>query len=103
MIISLLFSDSVAVPGFPYGGMENWGLISYGPGRFLYTGGSSSTLNKERICRIIAHELAHQVSINTYFRTVRQQTSFWGLFAIFKHRQFRNKELKVHFNKNIVA
>ncbi|XP_072035872.1 aminopeptidase N-like isoform X2 [Amphiura filiformis] len=52
--------DSIALPGFPYGGMENWGLISYKPSRFLYKESVSPARNKEGICSIVAHELAHQ-------------------------------------------
>lgn len=41
--------------------MENWGLVTYQEGVLLYEEGVTSTLAKERIASIIAHELAHQV------------------------------------------
>lgn len=43
--------------------MENWGLVTYQEGALLYEEGVSSMLHKEGISTIIAHELAHQVSL----------------------------------------
>ncbi|KAK0167905.1 hypothetical protein PV327_001760 [Microctonus hyperodae] len=51
---------SLAVPKLSAGAMENWGLVIYTEKEFLYTENVSSTLQKENVVGIIAHELAHQ-------------------------------------------
>lgn len=53
--------DSVAVPDFAAGAMENWGLILYRETAFLYDPKVSSESNKKRVCTVVAHEVAHQV------------------------------------------
>ncbi|XP_014675061.1 PREDICTED: aminopeptidase N-like [Priapulus caudatus] len=53
-------SDSVAVPDFAAGAMENWGLIIYRETSFLYDPLVSSESNKKRVCTVVAHEIAHQ-------------------------------------------
>eukprot|EP00057_Strongylocentrotus_purpuratus_P017247 XP_011671721.1 PREDICTED: aminopeptidase N [Strongylocentrotus purpuratus] len=52
--------DMIAIPDFAAGAMENWGLITYRESALLYTPGVSSSSNKQRVCAIVAHELAHQ-------------------------------------------
>ncbi|XP_050293862.1 aminopeptidase Ey-like [Anthonomus grandis grandis] len=52
--------DMVAIPDFSAGAMENWGLITYSESVLLYQKGVSSTVSKQRIAHVIAHELAHQ-------------------------------------------
>lgn len=52
--------DFISLPGFPYGGMENWGIISYVPYRTLYNEGVTAVRDKEAISNLVAHELAHQ-------------------------------------------
>ncbi|XP_072035541.1 LOW QUALITY PROTEIN: aminopeptidase A-like [Amphiura filiformis] len=52
--------DFIAVPGFSFRAMENWGMNVYVPSEFLYEEGVSSAKNKQRVCVLIAHELAHQ-------------------------------------------
>ncbi|XP_041462436.1 aminopeptidase N-like [Lytechinus variegatus] len=52
--------DMIAIPDFAAGAMENWGLITYRESALLYTPGVSSASNKQRVCAIVAHELAHQ-------------------------------------------
>ncbi|KRX35563.1 Aminopeptidase N [Trichinella murrelli] len=59
--------DMLAVPDFGPGAMENWGLVTYRETALLYKspklGGVSrcfSVIDKLRVARIIAHELAHQ-------------------------------------------
>lgn len=41
--------------------MENWGLITYRETNLLYDEKQSSSLNKQRVASVIAHELVHQV------------------------------------------
>merc|ERR1719394_1614997 len=52
--------DMIAVPDFSAGAMENWGLITYREVALLYQEAKVSTVQKQRICTVIAHELAHQ-------------------------------------------
>ncbi|KRY01954.1 Aminopeptidase N, partial [Trichinella pseudospiralis] len=59
--------DMLAVPDFGPGAMENWGLVTYRETALLYKspklGGVArcfSVIDKLRVARIIAHELAHQ-------------------------------------------
>lgn len=52
--------DLVAVPQFPAGGMENWGLIFYHESRLLVDLENSSALSRQECARTIAHEVAHQ-------------------------------------------
>uniref|UniRef100_A0A665W1R9 Aminopeptidase n=1 Tax=Echeneis naucrates TaxID=173247 RepID=A0A665W1R9_ECHNA len=52
--------DQIALPDLSPAAMENWGLITYQEGALLYEEGASSSLQKESIATIIAHELAHQ-------------------------------------------
>ena len=55
--------DMIAIPDFAAGAMENWGLITYRETALLYDPNASSESNKQRVAAVIAHELAHQVSI----------------------------------------
>ncbi|EFX67104.1 hypothetical protein DAPPUDRAFT_302210 [Daphnia pulex] len=52
--------DMIAIPDFAAGAMENWGLITYRETALLYDEKKSSVSNKERVCEVVAHELAHQ-------------------------------------------
>ncbi|XP_036400184.1 aminopeptidase Ey-like [Megalops cyprinoides] len=52
--------DQIAVPKLKVGGMENWGLIVYEEETFLYDARLSTTLHKELLASVVAHELAHQ-------------------------------------------
>ena len=49
----------IAIPDFPSGAMEHWGIITYREAYLLYEPGVSSTVNKQRIAAVIGHELAH--------------------------------------------
>ncbi len=51
--------DLVAIPDFAWGGMENVGLIVFQP-RLLLVDKNSSDDNKNEVCQIIMHEIAHQ-------------------------------------------
>lgn len=52
--------DSVALPDFSAGAMENWGLITCRETAMLYQEGVSTSSNQQRVATVIAHELAHQ-------------------------------------------
>ncbi|XP_064458599.1 putative aminopeptidase-2 [Ornithodoros turicata] len=51
--------DMIAIPDFSSGAMENWGLITYRETRLLYDPKTSSSTDKQGVCRVIAHEIAH--------------------------------------------
>ena len=51
----------IAIPDFVSGAMEHWGLITYRERYLLYDEMESSASNKQRICTIVSHELAHMV------------------------------------------
>ena len=53
--------DSVAVPDFSAGAMENWGLILYRETALLWNKEIDSMGNKARVNTVVSHELAHQV------------------------------------------
>ena len=57
-------SDQIAIPDFPSGAMEHWGLITYRETALLYNDSLASASAKERVALVIAHELAHNVGIN---------------------------------------
>ena len=52
--------DLIAVPDFAFGAMENWGAVTFRENLLLVYPGVTSKSGKERICEVIAHELAHQ-------------------------------------------
>jgi len=52
--------DSVAVPDFEAGAMENWGLITFRTTALLFDPAESSVRAKQTIAYTMAHELAHQ-------------------------------------------
>ncbi|CAB5144392.1 Leucyl aminopeptidase (EC [Olavius algarvensis associated proteobacterium Delta 3] len=52
--------DVIAVPDFAFGAMENWGAITFRENLLLLYPGTTSSAGKERICEVIAHEIAHQ-------------------------------------------
>lgn len=52
--------DSVAVPEFPFGAMENSGLVTYREDILLIDLEAATRSKKQRNVSIIAHELAHQ-------------------------------------------
>lgn len=59
----MISADQVALPNLEVAGMENWGLITYQEDGLLYDEERSSLLQKQVIAILIAHELAHQVSV----------------------------------------
>lgn len=52
--------DMIAVPDFAYGAMENWGAITFRENLLLHYPDITSRSGEERICEVIAHEIAHQ-------------------------------------------
>ncbi|XP_039289977.1 puromycin-sensitive aminopeptidase-like protein isoform X2 [Nilaparvata lugens] len=52
--------DIVAVPDFNAGAMENWGMTTYREKYVLFKDNVSTTLDKQWILSIVAHEFAHQ-------------------------------------------
>lgn len=52
--------DSVAVPEFPFGAMENAGLVTYREDILLLDSDNATQNARQRTVSIIAHELAHQ-------------------------------------------
>lgn len=51
--------DQVAVPDYPSGATEHWGLITYRETNLLYDEASVAPSGKERVALIVGHELAH--------------------------------------------
>eukprot|EP00405_Crypthecodinium_cohnii_P010223 CAMPEP_0206429112 /NCGR_PEP_ID=MMETSP0324_2-20121206/6049_1 /ASSEMBLY_ACC=CAM_ASM_000836 /TAXON_ID=2866 /ORGANISM="Crypthecodinium cohnii, Strain Seligo" /LENGTH=882 /DNA_ID=CAMNT_0053894735 /DNA_START=32 /DNA_END=2680 /DNA_ORIENTATION=+ len=52
--------DMIAIPDFAAGAMENWGLVTYREVALLCDEKTVSATQKQRICSVVAHELAHQ-------------------------------------------
>jgi aminopeptidase N len=52
--------DLIAVPDFAFGAMENWGAITFRENLLLFDPETTSGAGQERICEVIAHEIAHQ-------------------------------------------
>jgi tricorn protease interacting factor F2/3 len=52
--------DLIAVPDFAFGAMENWGAITFRENLLLHYPEITSASGEERICEVIAHEIAHQ-------------------------------------------
>lgn len=48
-----------AIPDFVSGAMEHWGLVTFRETGLLYDVSISSTVNKQRVASVVAHELAH--------------------------------------------
>ena len=52
--------DLIAVADFAAGAMENWGAITFRENLLLRDPQKTSRAGEERICEVIAHEIAHQ-------------------------------------------
>ncbi len=52
--------DLIAIPDFAFGAMENWGAITFRENLLLHYPNITSRSGEERICEVIAHEIAHQ-------------------------------------------
>jgi aminopeptidase N len=51
----------IAVPDYPLGAMENWGLITYRETAMLFDPDVSSEASRQGVTKVITHELSHQV------------------------------------------
>jgi len=104
--------DLLAIPDFAAGAMENWGAITFRENLLLHFPNITSRAGEERICEVIAHEIAHQwfgnlvspsdwkylwlnESFATYFAygTVDHYYPEWDVWALFLHGQ---TELALH-------
>ncbi len=52
--------DLIAIPDFAFGAMENWGAITFRENLLLHDPEGTSAMGEQRICEVIAHEIAHQ-------------------------------------------
>ena len=52
--------DLIAIEDFAAGAMENWGAITFRENLLLHDPEVTSKSGEERICEVIAHEIAHQ-------------------------------------------
>jgi aminopeptidase N len=52
--------DLIAIPDFASGAMENWGAITFRENLLLHYPNTTSKAGEQRICEVIAHEIAHQ-------------------------------------------
>ena len=52
--------DLIAIADFAAGAMENWGAITFRENLLLHYPGITSSGGEERICEVVAHEMAHQ-------------------------------------------
>merc|ERR1719281_900925 len=52
--------DMIAIPDFSAGAMENWGLVTYREVALLCDEATVSVTQKQRVCTVVTHELAHQ-------------------------------------------
>ena len=66
LLLLLFFSDHVAIPDFSAGAMENWGLVLYRETALLHDEKVSSIANKYWVSLVMAHEVAHTVSIDAF-------------------------------------
>jgi aminopeptidase N len=98
--------DMIAIPDFAAGAMENWGAITFRENLLLRYSSITSTAGEQRICEVIAHEIAHQwfgdlvtpsdwkylwlnESFATYFGygVVTHYYPEWGIWDQFLHGQ----------------
>jgi aminopeptidase N len=98
--------DLIAIPDFAAGAMENWGAITFRENLLLRYSSITSTAGEQRICEVIAHEIAHQwfgdlvtpsdwkylwlnESFATYFGygVVTHYYPEWGIWDQFLHGQ----------------
>ena len=52
--------DMIAIPDFSSGAMENWGAVTYRESALLFDIENSSSINKQWVALVVAHEIAHQ-------------------------------------------
>ena len=61
--------DQVAVPDYPSGATEHWGIVTYREARLLYDSSIASLYDKQRGAAIVAHELSHHVGTSPVRQT----------------------------------
>ena len=81
-------ADHIGLPDFPYGAMENWGLITYIDTALLYDPATAGLNSQFRTAAIMAHEQAHQVSSKTELR--RQGFHSYSYIALNLIRMIRS-------------
>ena len=52
--------DMVSIPEFAAGAMENWGLVTYRENALMIDPEKASSITRQRVASVVAHELAHQ-------------------------------------------
>lgn len=52
--------DLIAIPDFPIGAMENWGLITYRETCLLVDSKNTTNYGKQWVALVVAHEISHQ-------------------------------------------
>lgn len=52
--------DMVCITEFAAGAMENWGLVTYRENALMIEESKASSITKQRVASVVAHELAHQ-------------------------------------------
>ena len=67
--------DLIAIPDFPIGAMENWGLVTYRETRLLVDPQNTATYSKQYVALVVAHELSHQWFGNLV--TINWWTHLW--------------------------
>lgn len=67
--------DLIAIPDFPIGAMENWGLITYRETCLLMDPKNTTSSGKQWIALVVAHEIAHQWFGNLV--TMKWWTDLW--------------------------
>lgn len=94
--------DQIAVPDFPSGAMEHWGLITYRETALLYDEDAVSSYGKERVALVISHELAHNVSalVNS-LHVVRNQNRRSKQLVVRLSGSFLERQLGADFLVNI--
>ena len=58
-----LLPDQIAIPDYPSGATEHWGLITYRVTSLLYDEAEVSSAGKERVAYVVSHELLHNVRL----------------------------------------
>ncbi|CAG9795002.1 unnamed protein product [Diatraea saccharalis] len=95
-------NDHLAIPDFPAGAMENWGMVNYREAYLLYDKNNTNLINKIFIATIMAHELAHKWFGNLvtcfWWSNLWLNESFASLFEYFSaHEADPSMELDDQF------
>ena len=49
-----------AIPDYSSGATEHWGIITFRETNIFYNKDKNSAVNRQRVCSVVSHELAHQ-------------------------------------------